>query len=277
MGNNESKLKIFISNLFEVIEEVISLLIVAGILIFSAYLEYSDSQDTLDPIYLKWTILAIITLIAISNLRDRLIRFRRIEEYSKVTYEKLDETIFDPIRADNFFNPIDKSNSEIFIEAKEIFITGISLNKTIGKFHEAIKQSIIDGAKVKIIILDNECEDSINQLELRSWGKIEPEYYQNRIRTTYSQIKVIGDNLKNTPNVKGKLEVGHLPFVPSFGVIMIDPGKIHGKAFIEFYHHLTDDSGPKFEINLGRDPYWFKFFHKQTRKMWKNCRVDTIC
>lgn len=276
MEKNDSKMKKFIFIIFDVIEEVVSFIIVAGILIYAGYLQVIDQQSRLDAFVLLWGILAIVTLVAVSNLRDRLLRFRRIERHTEVTKKKLEEHVFDPIRAENFFQIDDGTNSEIFTGAKKIFISGITLVRTTGKFHETLKQSIIDGANVKIIILDI-TSDAINQLELRSWGEIEPEYYQNRIRSTISLIKVIGANLNNIPNAKGSLEIGYLPFVPSFGVILIDPEQISGMAYIKIYHHLTDDKGPKYKINLGRDPYWFKFFHKQMEKMWKNCsRVDTI-
>ena len=246
------------------VEELVSLA-VAGRLV---YIQLTSSINV--PLNeLLVNILIISALIAISNIRYKysLKKLRATVDNSNTV---LNKKIFDPIRAENLFNVAHEPTKEFFEESKEINISGITLVKTIGKYHEILADRLIAGANIRIVMLKPNT-DAIKQLGLRSWGPTRKGYYNTRIKSTHDQINVIAENIRTSEKTHGSMVIGYIPFVPSFGITMVDPkSKANGAAWVEIYHHKTDDTGPHFYIDSMRDGKWFIFFRKQFDEMWRS-------
>jgi hypothetical protein len=261
-----------ITSLFDSIEEIVSI----GIAIQIIYLELT-APGSLQLSDLILRVLAIVTFLAISSLRDKLYRFRSISNQINDIHSLLNKKVFDPIRVSNLFQDELDLSPGLIENAQNICISGITLVKTIGRLHEPIFSRVVEGAQVRIILLDSSAKDALLQLKLRSWGPVKDGYYETRIQSTVGQIEVIGENINASSNATGSLELGLLPFVPSFGMVLTDPNDIlMAKAWIEIYHHRTDNTSPRFMINHSKDPQWFEFFQNQFEKMWELCDVRKI-
>jgi hypothetical protein len=55
-----------------------------------------------------------------------------------------------------------------------------------------------------------------------------------------------------------KPELGLLPFLPAFGIVVIDPDEPYGRIIVEMYPHHSDSFAPTFELRPDRDPHWYK-------------------
>ncbi len=82
--------------------------------------------------------------------------------------------------------------------------------------------------------------------------------------------------IANTPGSIGKVEIGYLPYVPSFGLVIIDPDQPHGTCFVELYHHRSAEPNPAFELRASEDPFWYNFFVNQYKILWESCRIEEL-
>ena len=263
--NYQSKIRSFFSFVLSILEELVSIGIGLTLIIIEKRM-----PGSVKVYELLLAILSIAILLAVSNLRDRVFYLRKIKERVGLTQERLQQKVFDPIRASNFFLSESDIDCSELLDSRLTLISGISLVRTIGKLHEEIHDSVIGGAHVKILTIDENSDDSISQLIKRSWGKVPPDYYHRRIASTNEQIRVIAENIKGSSVSRGTLEIGRLPFVPSFGLIATNANsKLKGKVNVKIYHHLTDNKKPTFNLQSCEDPEWFDFFIEQFDMMWQ--------
>ena len=61
----------------------------------------------------------------------------------------------------------------------------------------------------------------------------------------------------------GSIEVGLLPYFPSFSMWLIDPDRLTGKIIVEIYGHRTAEPNPTFMLVPDRDAQWYAYFRKQ--------------
>jgi hypothetical protein len=162
-----------------------------------------------------------------------------------------------------------------FETASEIQISGITLLHTITKFHKAIVDSVTNGSIVKIILAGTS-DQVLEQISLRSWAKTNAEYYRNRIASTISRLKVIGEEAQIKSPISGTLQVGHIPFVPSFGLFISNPNSTNGVAFVEIYHHLIAVPPRNLVFLNNEDQINFRFYRDQFEAMWNVCQRTTI-
>ena len=267
----DSKMIRFLRFVWENIEDIISLLIVIVLFIIDKFFSI-----IIKPELFFYLIFVILITITIGNIRNRNSFFKQSNSLLKTINFQLEQKVFDPIKACNFFQkpPV---YEDPFPTSGEILISGISLLETIGSFQKKLDDAITSGARVRIILLDEENSTNIDQLIERSWGKVNQEYYKKRIKSTYDQIQVIAEKIKGTGKVKGTLEVGKLSFVPSFGIIAIIPKDITKRIInIKIYHHLTNNEKPYFSVEYCRDKVWFDFFLNQFNEEWKKSKTVQI-
>ena len=130
---------------------------------------------------------------------------------------------------------------------------------------------MVAGANIRFVVIDPESDDVLEQAVLKGFDTTE-DYWRQTIHATETVIKAIA----KTPKGKGKVEIGYLPYVPSFGMIVIDQDQPHGSCFVEIYHHRTSAKNPTFEINVADDPHWFNYFSEQAEILWESCRTQPL-
>lgn len=254
----------------DVIEEVVSILIIIVLLVYAWLVDHAVLQDV--PLLLGSAI-AILILIAISNLRDRLYRFRRIQDQVEKTHQAiLKSAIYQVAGADEFFTGRDDSYGELLSTASSIAISGVTLSGTVQTYRATLRERLEAGARVRLLIIDPTSEEVLAQIVRRSWSSVAtPDYYKGSL----GFISELIENIGNIPNATGSLELGYLPFVPSFGVTLTDPEEKDGAGFVEIYHHLTDKS-PGFQISPSTDPQTFQLYHEQFELLWKASNIRKI-
>lgn len=268
--NSESKTRRVLRPITDVIEEIVSILLITVLLVYAWLVDRAVLQNV--PLLLGSAI-SILILIAISNLRDRLYRFRRIQETVEQTRRAvLESTIYQVAGADEFFGGRDESYGDLLSTASSIAISGITLSGTVQTYRATLRERLEAGARIRLLIIDPTSEDVLKQIVSRSWSSVAtPDYY----RGSLGFISELIENIGNTPKATGSLEIGYLPFVPSFGVMLVNPKEKNGAGFVEIYHHLTDKS-PGFRISTGGDPQTFQLYRQQFELMWKASRTKRI-
>lgn len=175
------------------------------------------------------------------------------------------------VPATSFLSPRRYLPEHILADAKVICMSGFTLSMTTREYLHALELSLMAGGDIRIIIL--EATDALlDQCAKRSGGQTTPMHWRKRLESTESLLEVIA----KTPEATGKLSLGHLPYIPSFGIIMVDPDTDHGVIFVELYHHRSWGEQPGFELRADRDGHWYRFFREQFDLMWESSRIEKL-
>jgi hypothetical protein len=219
-------------------------------------------------------LLGVLGLLAISGVWDRNRRLSRIERFAREGRDLVERRLNEKARAGDFFSSESERQipSDVFSSATRILISGISLTRTAREYMFTLGQRLVAGATVRVMIVDPGSEQVLAELALRSVGDTTSEYWRNRLDTVVTIVQAIA----KTPGSKGTLSIGFLPYIPSFGLILVDSNESHGFGFAEIYHHKSIEPTPFFEFQKSEDPYWFDYFSRQAEILWNSCRVEEL-
>lgn len=157
--------------------------------------------------------------------------------------------------------------------ANTVFISGYALTKTVKTHINWLRKMLEKGAHVKIVILEPQ-KRLLKECAIRSTGKSKPEYWQNQIQLTVSQLKILASDIP--PSSQSVLEIGYLPYLPSFGLFALDLDTGDGMISVEIYQHKSDEENPTFEVYASKDEEWYRFFRNQCKQIWNSCRLEKL-
>ena len=252
-----------LDNLFDLLTIAIAVVLVV---------RYQVTPPTPDdiPEIATW-ILGVLGLLAVSGLWERNRRLRRIEKLTKESRDLSRRYLNKRAHASDFFLPDRRLTAKDLSSADYIYFAGKVLARTTREFMHVLGQRLATGATIRFIILDPQSETLLEQAVLQSFDAPADFWYD-----TLSTTETVIEALAKSPNNKGKVEIGYLPYMPSFGLILVDPNQPHGICLVELYQHKSAAPHPTFELRASDDPHWFKFFNKQFERMWDSCRVKTL-
>lgn len=262
-----SKLRAFfeyvIDNLFD-----IATILIAGFLVLRQQLQPSAVTDFSE---LATWVLAVLGLMAVSGIWERNRKLRRIENIAQEGRDLILRRLAGKTYAKDFFVSEKPVSDKTFSSADVIYVSGMTLTRTAREYMYVWGQRLVAGATIKVMILDTE-NSLLKELILRSSGETTVDYWKNKLQAVQSLISYIAQ----TPGSKGKIELGYLPYIPSYGFVIVDPDEPNGKCVVEMYHHETAKPNPTFELSRSDDPEWFHFFKEQFDTMWHSCRVESF-
>ena len=262
-----SKLRDFFDYLLDNLFDIATILI-AGFLVLRQQLIPSAITDFSE---LATWVLAVLGLMAVSGLWERNRKLRRIENIAKEGRDLILRRLAGKAYAKDFFISEKPISDKTFASSDVIYVSGMTLTRTAREYMYVWGQRLVAGAKIRVMILDTG-NSLLKELILRSSGDTTVDYWKNKIQAVESLISYIAQ----TPGSKGKIELGHLPYIPSYGLAIVDPDEPNGRCFVEMYHHKSAKLNPTFEISRSDDPEWFQFFKEQFDIMWHSCRVESF-
>ena len=260
----QSRLQAFVEWLLDNLFDMATIL-VAGLLVVRYQIRPPTPADITE--IATW-ILGVLGLLAVSGLWERNRRLSRIEKLSEEGRNLISRHLSGKIRADDFFRVERGLSDQTFASAATIFLSGITLTRTAREYMYVLGQRLATGAYIRIMITDPSIEPVLRELALRD-GDLTDEQYRTRLQAVEAVIDIIA----KTPSSKGGLEIGYLPYVPTFGLVMTDPDQPHGFCSVELYHHRSTEPNATFELQASDDPFWYKFFRQQYEILWSTCRV----
>jgi len=266
-----SRLQVFVEYLLDNLFDVATI-VVAGYLVIRYQIKPLVSPSIDDIANLATWILAVLGLIAVSGLWDRNRRLNRIEKVSEESRDLIQNRISGKVRVSDFFLSERQISDQTFAQANTIYIAGVTLTRTTREYMYILGQRLAAGAYVRIIIADPTKESALHEFALRSMGDTTAEYWRTRLQT----VETVIDAIAKTPESKGKLEIGYLPYMPSFGLVITDPNTSHGFCYVELYHHKSAEPNPAFLIRTTEDPHWYQFFLRQYEILWNSCRIEKL-
>lgn len=172
------------------------------------------------------------------------------------------------IRAKDFF--VRKPSIEKLIkESKFIDLCGVALGTTIDSHLSLIRDSIRQGANVRILIMEH--RDDTLEIAARRSESDDREYYEKKLEATIRNLEFLQSNSSSvSQEYKGVLEVGFLSYPPSFGTKLFRKNSEEGICFIEiFTHHVGWGEPPNFVLESDIDKEWYAYFQNQFEAMWQ--------
>lgn len=174
------------------------------------------------------------------------------------------------IRASDFLQLEYHLTDEDFASANKIWISGITLTRTTRNYMNVFSERLVAGAEIRIALTDSTKRALLDEWAIRSVVEGDVTYWRKRFEAILGVI----DATASVIDSKGKLEVGHVPFIQAFGLILIDPDKPHGVCYVEIYHHKSLERHATFRVSKNDDPYWFEHYKKQYEIIWGLCQVE---
>jgi len=262
----QSRIQAFVEWLLDNLFDVITIVVAASLVI-----RYQISPPTSADIteIVTW-ILAVLGLLAVSGLWDRNRRLHRIEMLTEEGRDLALRYISRKVYASDFFSER-RLTAKDLSSANTVYFVGKVLARTSREFLHILGQRLAEGATIRFVILDPGSEPLLQQAALQT-AMAPIEFWRDTLRTTETVIAALAE----TPDANGRVEIGYLPYIPSFGLVLVDPDQTHGFCFVELYQHRSAEPHPTFELSATDDPYWYKFFRDQFVRMWESCRVETF-
>lgn len=209
--------------------------------------------------------LATLALLAYSTLNSRE-QIRSLVETSTATQAVVEQVLSDQARADDFFWERKRSLEQDLAHAGFIGAVGVTLSRTVRDYLDTFENRLASGTHLRFMVIDPTSQ-APRQALLRGKGGIGDSFYADLVRTTLARICVLAE----LGDLLGTVELGLLPYTPSFGLFLIDPDEPHGRIIVEIYQHRSLASNPTFELDAQQDVRWYKFFREQFDLLWQSC------
>jgi hypothetical protein len=222
--------------------------------------------DLVDTRVVTAATLGTLALLAISNLGSR----HQIDEL-RTSVRSLAATVGDTMRADVAADrylavkapPLDDE----LRAADDIGLVGVTLSRTVRELAGTLERRLRAGATLRVVVIDPDSAAPLDAVA-RTLGITSPDLYRPRIAAT---IEIL-NHLASRSGGAGRIEVRLLPFVPAFGMYLIDPREWDGRVFVELYQHRSLEPNPCFALRSERDRHWYTFFVNQFDVLWDSAR-----
>ncbi|MGH2532373.1 MAG: hypothetical protein ACRDJW_08705 [Thermomicrobiales bacterium] len=257
--------RVLIPNIFEIVT--------IGIFLWVIYRQVVSPYDVDDLPSLITLVVTILGFLAFSGLWERHWTLRRIEDGVDETNEMIGRKLGGRVRPSDFFwGESDRVSRDDIAHASHVYIVGMILNRTVRQYLAPFGDLLAAGADLRFVMLDYENDSLLNLLPARSYGNMPREWWKNQIQNTEVHIENIPTSrVPPDPAGAGSITIGYLPYLPSFGMWLLDPDTQHGQIVVEIYHHRSAEPNPTFRLRADQDPYWYSFFRTQFQLMWESC------
>ncbi|MEV0585197.1 hypothetical protein [Nonomuraea sp. NPDC050310] len=225
---------------------------------------------TVDAEVISAAILATLALLAVNALGPRQQADELKEQVGRLN-RLVEERIAGSVSAEAFLTTTRAGLEEQIARAHDIRLCGVTLSRTVRNLVGELEDRLRRGASVKILLIDAE-PGVLDQAAKRSTIPDHPEVFGHRVRATTDLLR----HLAALPDATGRLEVRLLPFVPAFGVVLIDPDSTGGVLHVELGTHSSARPDPVFTLTAQRDPRWFRHFHGEFDRMWEAGRPASV-
>lgn len=238
---------------------------------FAAYVVLQSQRATLQQMEVLLWILALLGLLATSELIERFRRLKRIEDFSQKTLTAVQALGAAEVRIDDFLKdrravlPLEDRAGQ----AVEIGVCGYSLVHLIRQNESLFRERLSQGCHLKFLLIKPESEAA--RMIDAALTPMREGQLSHDLRTTFGYLEDMKASAQATAS--GKLEIRLLKVIPSFSLIVVDGGTpngwIHVEMYPAWYKSPVDVDRPHFDIAAG-ESRWYKFFYDQFVKLWND-------
>jgi hypothetical protein len=210
--------------------------------------------------------LAVLALLATSGLASR-----HQSDEMNTKLDRIEEADAGQVAAQRFFLARYPAMDAEVATASQIGLVGVSLTRTVRDLLPTLDRRLKVGASVRVMLIDID-SSAQHEVVFRSKEAHAPDFYRHRVSATIDLLRVLASSAKT----EGALELRVLPFVPTFGMCLIDAPQEHGRMYVEVYQHRTLEANPSFALRADRDGRWYRLFADQFETLWESGRPVSL-
>lgn len=259
----------------EFLVDNIAILLTIG---FAGFVIYRQeiSQTAVSTDELLTAVLAVLALLAMSEVVERYRRLNSIERTVKRSLAFLEGRLADRPSAIAFFAKPPSLDSYVQ-SAQQLDWCGVTLTSTINKQFGNLRERLQAGAKIRILVVDPDPDSvALRMSAERSASPDDIEYHRVRLDATLREIQYLFKSweefksIQNSSSPAGSLSVRLLSYAPSFSILSFNAARDNGVALVEVYPHKYGyKTPPTFDLTPQRDGDWYRYFVDQFDEMWK--------
>ena len=221
-----------------------------------------DLFGVVEPSVVSAATLGILALISFNLLNGR-----RQTRQTEVILARLTRAIRASWSMDQVVTAADRAGDLEFDRARDIRLVGVTLSRTVRTHLPALTRCLAAGGTVRVVVIDPD-SGAEQEAARRSGLPDDAEVYRHRLRPTLDLLH----HLASLSEARGRIQVRMIRYVPSFGLMMVDPESPGGVARVEIYSHRPGVSEPTLTLTAERDPRWFQHFLTEFHPVWERAR-----
>ncbi len=216
-------------------------------------------------------------LLAISEIVERYRKLDKIEKTTNVIATALQSRVGEQPPASLFFQPEKIKLTDDIRKSKTIYMSGINLASILEAEYFEIFNSLRENATLKLLLVEPESPAFYSSINKGS-EPIDVEVQNLRLLAAYKNIEalqnLLQENREKFPEQTGTFDIRTInSYAPSFGLLIFDPEKKHGKVVVIVYPHKSGyKMPPRFILTPQRDGDWYKYFVSQFEEMWEHAK-----
>lgn len=205
-------------------------------------------------------VLAAATLATLALLAGGLLGSRRqVAELAAQMRSRL----AGEVSAEEFLSRDKPDIIEQLRNAQDIRIVGVTLSRTLRNTVDELQRRAGAGATIKVALIDP-ATSAPAEAARRSTMRDRPSVFENRLRPSIDLLR----ELMETRGVEGRVDVRFLPFVPAFGLVLLDPLQPSGRIHVDIYSHSSATGDAVFTLLPDRDGEWYQHFQMEFERIW---------
>lgn len=192
--------------------------------------------------------LAVLALLAITNLGSR---------------HRLD-AVLNRNRSEFFIKEFPGNIVDDMRKAKELWLFGYNLTRTIVTHMKLIDEKVERGEKVKILLLDPKGA-ALTYANRTLYYSVADEQHRLWIENTLNNLNKVAQT--NKSSIEARIIDFPLPWHANAMDIMTPNGKI----YLRVYEYRVKTEGPKIALTV-KDEYWYKYYRDQMLAFWNDAK-----
>lgn len=165
----------------------------------------------------------------------------------------------------SFFSSKYELTKQNIESAEKAFFLGITLTEVLEENYDSLL-NLIQQKKIVRLLIAEPSEAVIDQWTQMSTDQEDPEIYQHYFWNALGYIKKL--YRQNT----GSLEVRLVPFIPSFGIAIIEQKNIQEIWVQIFPQPLKNNHSKYFKVSKNRDPSLYEYYQIQYEDVWNKAK-----
>jgi len=192
--------------------------------------------------------LAVLALLAITNLGNR---------------HRLDAVLNS--NSDDILMQKNPETLQADLErAKELWLFGYNLTRTIVNYSTLIDEKLEHGGKVKVLVLDPSGEALLFATQTLYYP-MTVDQHRERINASLANLREIAKSKKSS------VEVRLIDYPLAFGINAMDISASNGRIYIKTYEYKSKTQGPHLLFSP-RDEYWYDYYKGQLLALWNDAK-----
>ncbi|MFI9597351.1 hypothetical protein [Nonomuraea sp. NPDC052265] len=205
--------------------------------------------------------LATLALLAVSALGPK----HQVADLEARVAE-LNALVRDRLAGETFLTTRKEGLEQRVARTGDLRLAGVTLSRTIRAHVADLHKALERGASLKVLVIDP-AGTAPEEAARRSTIPEQTDVFTHRVKSTLYL-------LRDLPR-RDRVEVRFLPFVPAFGLVLLDPGDDDGIIHVELGTHSTAGRDPVFTLTPRRDHFWYGHFMAEFDRMWEVARPAT--